>query len=166
MSNQSLSNTIYICYTFAVSSDSAITPAFPVCRFSFADGRRCAQPASAESNGLCYTHAHAAPRPLRPSDLARELTTPGDSLASAEQIHRFLAKLPRALAEGLITRKELHNYLYTCNVMLQCLGDIAERDAIKRKPGRSRQGTASPVSPSAKETENENVHLTGYPTDR
>jgi hypothetical protein len=155
-----------ICYTFAVSSDSAIAPAFPVCRFSFADGRRCAQPASAESNGLCYTHAHAAPRPLRPSDLARELSNPDDSPASAEQIHRFLAKLPRALAEGLITRKELRNYIYMSNVMLQCLRDIAERDAPKRKAGRSRQDAASPVSPSAAETENENVHLTAYPTDR
>jgi hypothetical protein len=155
-----------ICYTFAVSRDSAITPAFPVCRFSFADGRRCAQPASAESNGLCYTHAHAAPRTLRPSDLARELSNSDDSPASAEQIHRFLAKLPRALAEGLITRKELRNYIYMSNVMLQCLRDIAERDAPKRKAGRSRQGAASPVSPSAAEIENENARLTGYPTDR
>ena len=149
-----------------VSSDSATTPAFPVCRFSFADGRRCAQPASAESNGLCYTHAHAAPRPLRPSDLARELTTPGDSLATAQQIHRFLAKLPRALAEGLITRKELHNYIYTSNVMLQCLRDIAERDAPKRKPVRSRQKATPAVPSSATEAENENAHLNGYPTDR
>jgi hypothetical protein len=155
-----------MCYTFVVSSDSAITPAFPVCRFSFADGRRCAQPASAESNGLCYTHAHAAPRSLRPSDLARELTTPGDSLATAQQIHRFLAKLPRALAEGLITRKELHNYIYTSNVMLQCLRDIAERDTPKRRPARSRQNATPAVSSSATETENENVHLNGYPTDR
>ncbi len=86
-----------------MSNKRPITPAFPVCCFSFADGRRCALPASPRSNGLCYTHAHAVHRPLRLSDLVRELTTSDDSPASAPQIHRFLAKLPRALVEGLIT---------------------------------------------------------------
>jgi hypothetical protein len=160
LSNQSLFNTIYICYTFAVSSDSAITPAFPVCRFSFADGRRCAQPASAESNGLCYAHAHAAPRPLRPSDLARELTTPGDSLASAQQIHRFLAKLSIAYAQRLITRKDLHGYTNLCNVMLGCLRDIAKRDATKFASAK----TSRKPTPVTRDDHDEKFHPPAYPT--
>jgi len=115
-----------------VSNKRPLTPAFPICRYEFADRRRCAQPASPESNGLCYTHAHTPPRPLRRSDLIRELSAPDNAPPDASRIHRFLAKLPRAAAEGLIPASDLRVYHQLCSVMLQ-----AARDIEARKPPKS-----------------------------
>ncbi len=143
-----------------MSNKRPITPAFPVCRFSFADGRRCALPASPESNGLSYTLAHAVHRPLRPSDLARELTTPYDSPASAPQIHRFLAKLPRALAEGLITRQDVRTYTNLCNLMLQCHRASHHTNARKRTSAK-RVHPATPIQTNDHETPDP----TTYPPD-
>ena len=129
-------------------------PAFPVCRFTFADGRRCTLPASAESNGLCYPHTHAAIRPLRRSDLVRVLSNPDDSPPNAAQIQRFLAKLPRALAEGLITQKEVRNFIYLRNVLLQC-ERASKKDAAKSAfPKKIHPSTPNTADP------NETNHLT------
>ena len=117
--NQLLVNTYYLRYTSSVSNKRPLAPAFPVCRFSFADGRRCALPATPESNGLCYTHANAAHRRLRPSDLSRELIVPPGTLVPPEKIVRLLSKVPIAMAQGLITPKEAGNLAYLCNVLLQ-----------------------------------------------
>ncbi len=143
-----------------MSSNSAITPAFPVCRFTFADGRRCTLPASAESNGLCYAHTHAAMRPLRRSDLVRELSNPDDSPPDATQIKRFLAKLPRALAEGLLTHKEVRNFTYLCNVLLQCERVSKQSAAKSASPKRTRPATPNTGDP------NDTDHLTIYPVNR
>ena len=142
-----------------MSNKRPLTPPFPVCRFTFADGRRCTLPASAESNGLCYAHTHAAIRPLRRSDLVRVLSNPDDAPPNATQIKRFLAKLPRAMAEGLITQKEVRNFTYLCNVLLQCERVSKQSAAKSASPKRAR-----PVTPN-KDAHNESNHLIVYPTN-
>ncbi|GEM_PF-1832593 len=124
MRNQLLVHIHYLRYTFSVSNKRPLAPSFPLCRYSFADGRRCAQPASPDSSGLCYSHAHTPPRRLRRSDLLRELAPAGGSSASPAQVQRFLAMLPRALAEGLIGIEDLRAYRYLCQVMLEAAHKI------------------------------------------
>jgi hypothetical protein len=123
----------YFRHTSAVSSKRQDSLAFPLCRYSFADGRHCAQPASSDSHGLCYTHAHMPHRRLRRSDLIRALGSPKASLADPASLQRFMDKLPRAYAEGLITRRELHVYRFLHQVIQQCSRDCNERDLSQRK---------------------------------
>jgi hypothetical protein len=92
----------------------------PRCRFAFADGRRCALPAHPQGDGLCYPHAHAPHRRLRPSDLTRELTSPSGAAVSDAKIHRVLAKLPIALADGLVSPSQAGILTRLCNLMLAC----------------------------------------------
>jgi hypothetical protein len=75
-------------------------------KLQFADGRRCALPAHPQGDGLCYPHAHAPHRRLRPSDLTRELASPSGAAIPAAKIHRVLAKLPIALANGTISHSQ------------------------------------------------------------
>ncbi len=90
------------------------------CQLHFADGRRCALPAHHQGNGLCYPHAHAPHRRLRPSDLTRELITPRGTVIPAHKIRRVLAKLPVAVAEGLFSPSEAGLLTHLCNLMLGC----------------------------------------------
>ena len=106
------------------------------CQFRFADGRRCrlpavsgqalpaitkaGLPASTSSSGLCYPHANAPNRRLRPSDLIRELASPAGALVPDAKIHRLLAKLPIALADGTIPQDQFRAMNSICYVMLQC----------------------------------------------
>jgi hypothetical protein len=90
------------------------------CELRFADGRRCALPAHSQGNGLCYPHAHAPHRRLRPSDLTRELITPRGTVVPARKIRRVLAKLPIAVAEGLFSPQEAGALTALCNLMLGC----------------------------------------------
>jgi hypothetical protein len=96
------------------------SPDFPRCAFSFADGRRCALPAAPQSNGLCYHHAHAPHRRLRPSDLIRELESISSSPIDNTHVHRLLAKIPAAVADGVLTPKVAIIARQLCAVMLQC----------------------------------------------
>jgi hypothetical protein len=90
------------------------------CQLQFADGRRCALPAAPQSNGLCYPHAHAPRRRLRPSDLTRELITPRGTVIPAHKIRRLLAKLPIAVADDLISPRQSGIMTLLCNLMLGC----------------------------------------------
>jgi hypothetical protein len=93
------------------------------CQLRFADGRRCALPAHPDGDGLCYPHAHAPHRRLRPSDLTRELITPRGSVVPAHKIRRVLAKLPIAVSEGLFSPQEAGALAALCNLMLSCNRD-------------------------------------------
>ena len=90
------------------------------CQLRFADGRRCALPAHPQGNGLCYPHAHSPHRRLRPSDLTRELASPSGVLVPDAKIHRLLAKLPIALADGTISQDQFRAMNSICYLMLQC----------------------------------------------
>jgi hypothetical protein len=90
------------------------------CQLRFADGRRCALPARPQGDGLCYPHAHSPHRRLRPSDLTRELVSPLGAAIPAEKIHRVLAKLPIALADGTISLDQFCAMNNLCSLMLQC----------------------------------------------
>ncbi|HTB94703.1 MAG TPA: hypothetical protein VK728_17845 [Candidatus Sulfotelmatobacter sp.] len=90
------------------------------CQLRFADGRRCALPAHPQGEGLCYPHAHAPHRRLRPSDLTRELIAPRGTLVPSHKIRRVLAKLPVAVAEGLFSPAEAGLLTHLCNLMLGC----------------------------------------------
>jgi hypothetical protein len=90
------------------------------CQLRFADGRRCALPAHPQGNGLCYPHAHAPHRRLRPSDLTRELSPSQDALIPTHNLRRILTKLPIAVAEGLFTPREAGALTALCNLMLSC----------------------------------------------
>ena len=93
------------------------------CQLRFADGRRCALPAHPRGNGLCYPHAHAPHRRLRPSDLTRELITSPGTLVPARKIRRVLAKLPTAVSEGLFSPLEAGALTALCNLLLSCNRD-------------------------------------------
>ena len=93
------------------------------CQLRFADGRRCALPAHPQYDGLCYPHAHAPHRRLRPSDLTRELITPRGTVVPAHKIRRVLAKLPVAVADGLFSPAEAGILTHLCNLMLGCTRD-------------------------------------------
>jgi hypothetical protein len=95
-------------------------PAENRCQLRFADGRRCALPAHPQGDGLCYPHAHAPPRRLRPYDLTRELTSLPGATVSDAKIHRLLAKLPAAVADDTISPSDAHQLEHLCNLMLQC----------------------------------------------
>lgn len=73
------------------------------CQLRFADGRRCALPADPQGGGLCYPHSHSPHRRIRPSDLAHELASPSGALVPDAKIHRLLARLPAAVADGAIS---------------------------------------------------------------
>ena len=90
------------------------------CQLRFADGRRCALPAHPDGDGLCYPHAHAPHRRLRPSDLTRELASPQNASVPSRKIRRVLAKLPVAVAEGLFSPAEAGLLTHLCNLMLGC----------------------------------------------
>jgi len=65
-------------------------------------------------------HAHAPHRRLRPSDLNRELASPSGAPIPAAKIHRVLAKLPIALADGTISLSQFRVLNHLCSVLLQC----------------------------------------------
>jgi hypothetical protein len=94
------------------------------CRLSLADGRRCALPASPASDGLCYHHFDAPRRPLRRSDLIRELesvpSTPSSGPKDSTHVHRLLAKIPAAVADGFLTPKDASLVRQLCALMLPC----------------------------------------------
>ncbi|HTB95315.1 MAG TPA: hypothetical protein VK728_20955 [Candidatus Sulfotelmatobacter sp.] len=90
------------------------------CQLRFADGRRCALPAHPQGDGLCYPHAHSPHRRLRPSDLTRELASHSGTPIPAEKIHRVLAKLPIAIADGTISLDQFCAMKNLCSLMLQC----------------------------------------------
>ncbi len=81
-----------------MSSKRIDLPTAPLCRFSFADGRRCALPAHPEHDGLCLPHASRNARPPRRDDLARNFTdlarediSPSELLRALENVQRLLA---------------------------------------------------------------------------
>ena len=119
LSNQLLVSIHNARHTSPVTDERTNALDFPRCAFSFADGRRCALPVDPQSNGLCYAHAHAPHRRLRPSDLTRELASPTGT-PSAAKIRRLLAKLPIALADGTISLREFRVMNYICSSMLHC----------------------------------------------
>src|ERR1700692_3808741 len=86
------------------------------CRLQFADGRRCALPAHPQDDGLCYPHAHAPPRRLRPSDLTRALASPSGATVPDAKTHRLLDKLPAAVADGTISTSEARVLRHLCYV--------------------------------------------------
>jgi hypothetical protein len=90
------------------------------CRFAFADGRRCALPAAPHSDGLCHPHAHAPRRRLRPSDLIRELESISSSPIDNTHVHGLLAKLPAAVADGVLSPRDASIIRQNCALMLQC----------------------------------------------
>ncbi|HUL33755.1 MAG TPA: hypothetical protein VL128_07720 [Candidatus Eisenbacteria bacterium] len=114
--------------------------AFPRCRYSFADGRRCAQPAHHQFAGLCFTHAHAAARPIRPSDFSRELAAAPDGVTSPEKVTRLLAKVALARIQGRITRREAGILTNLGNLLIQTarLAREAAASANPERPGNFR----------------------------
>ena len=104
------------------------------CQLRFADGRRCALPAAPDSDALCYPHAHAPHRRLRPSDLARELLTPRGTVVPAHKIRRVLAKLPIAVAEGLFSPSEAGSLIALCNLMLSCNREARKNPFLESIP--------------------------------
>jgi hypothetical protein len=80
-------------------------------------------PAHPQGDGLCYPHAHAPHRRLRPSDLTRELAPSQDALIPTRNLRRILTKLPIAVAEGLFSPREAGALTALCNLMLSCNRD-------------------------------------------
>jgi len=158
LSNQLLFDTLNLRYTSAVSSKRQESLAFPLCRFSFADGRRCAQPAHPQSNGLCFTHAHAPLRRLRPSDLYREVTSSSGAIVPPEKIRRVLAKIPLALAQGLFTPKQAAALHYLCNVLIHS-SRLARGESLHANPDPDRAF----FSNFHDDDDHENADLPAYP---
>jgi hypothetical protein len=108
------------------------------CQLRFADGRRCALPAHPQGNGLCYPHAHAPHRRLRPSDLTRELAPSHDTLIPTHNLRRILTKLPIAVAEGLFSPREAGALTALCNLMLSCNREARANPFLESIPANRR----------------------------
>jgi len=134
------------------------------CQLRFADGRRCALPAHPQGDGLCYPHAHAhAPhRRLRPSDLTRELACPSGATVPDAKIHRVLAKLHIALADGTISRSQFGVLYQLCCSLLQC-----NRLSATELPANTHDSEWNSVASLINEAPKENRHeLSPLPANR
>src|ERR1700759_2128399 len=71
---------------------------FPLCRRTYKDGRRCAQPAHPDYDGLCYNHGTMRPRGSRNDNLRRELKPLLQSGFSQYDIHHAMPAVSSAIA--------------------------------------------------------------------
>jgi hypothetical protein len=144
---------------------SSNSPDLGRCRFAFADGRRCALPASPHSDGLCYTHAHATRRRLRPSDLIRELESISSSPIDNAHVHRLLAKLPAA-ADGVLSPKDASIIRQNCALMLQC-ATLSKGEPLPEPRGSEWNLVVSILnSDGDDENENHDDELSRFPENR
>lgn len=82
------------------------SPASPLCRFTFADGRHCRLPAHPQFDGLCYQHGTFRPRASRQDNFLRELSPLANGSTRVADFRRASRALSRALSEERLSPQE------------------------------------------------------------
>src|SRR5258708_13747105 len=90
------------------------------CMFSFADGRRCQMPPSADDMGLCYFHAKKFQNRLNAQEAGQQINEfLSSDILTACDLSAALATLFSATAMGLIKPKTTVALTYLGHLMLQ-----------------------------------------------
>ena len=77
--------------------------ASPLCRFQFADGRRCRLPAKPKFNGLCHQHGTFRARASRQDNFLREITRLAHGSVREQDFARVNSLVSRAASEQRIS---------------------------------------------------------------
>jgi hypothetical protein len=96
-------------------------PEFPLCRFSFADGRHCALPARPHRDGLCPPHFAALNRQAKPRNPARRLSQLTSNPLNEAEVLQIIGDLKGAIASKTISPSKAATMAYIGNVLLSCL---------------------------------------------
>ncbi|HUL34129.1 MAG TPA: hypothetical protein VL128_09630, partial [Candidatus Eisenbacteria bacterium] len=109
---------------------------FPLIPFAFLPLRTLSQIRRGTPPRPSYTSTrNSSPRPVRPSDLSRELQSAPDEIVPPEKVTRLLAKVTLALAQGRITRREAGVFTNLCNLLIQS-SRLARGASISADPER------------------------------
>jgi hypothetical protein len=90
-----------------VSGKRLNSPDSPLCRFAFADGRRCRSIAHPNFEGLCFQHGTFRSRASRHDNFLRELSPLAKGSTRAVDVSRAERALFRAFTEGRISAEQL-----------------------------------------------------------
>jgi hypothetical protein len=78
-----------------------------LCRFTFADGRRCRSIPHPSFDGLCFQHGTFRPGESRRNNFLREIAPLAQAAAKPSDLSHAHRALARALQEGLISSEKL-----------------------------------------------------------
>ena len=120
-----------LCYTRVMSSRRSRDT---LCRFPFADGRRCAQPAHPDYDGLCFTHGTLAPRASREDNLLRELAPLANGSSSVKARNRALKALARAIDANRLS-PDLAATLLRLSRLIEQTGRSADQESFATQSG-------------------------------
>ena len=81
-----------------------------LCRFTFADGRRCRLPARPDFDGLCFQHGTFRPRASRQDNFLREIQPLAQGSCRQRDIHRAQRALSRASEEHRISPEAVGDF--------------------------------------------------------
>jgi hypothetical protein len=116
------------CLTSFVSSKRIDHPDAPLCHFSIAAGRRCAQPAHPAHDGFCLHHGTLRPRASRNKHLLREFEPLMRKGVSEVDLHNALAALSREVVARRMGRKRAATLAYLGLVLFQSDQMITEKE--------------------------------------
>jgi hypothetical protein len=104
---------------------NAIKPAASLCKFPFADGRRCRMLRYPGHPHLCLFHARAELQQLEAARLGTELgqTLTGD-FTTATDINHALGRLYTAIAQGRIPARTAATMAYVGQLLLQSVNGV------------------------------------------
>lgn len=131
----SLPYILFISYTCFVSAKRVELPGSPLCRRTFADGRRCALPAHPDHNGLCLPHGSRHKRTTPRKELNRSLANLVREDRSASEIFHVLDNAQRSL--GTPSRGDRFSTLtYLSKIILES-ERFAQEVSFRKGSGRS-----------------------------
>lgn len=116
-----------------MSSKRQHDPAFPLCRFAFADGRHCAQPAQRNHEGLCPSHFNALHRSANSKPPARHLSRLSWKYLDESDVRLVQANLQKAVAAQAISSQKA--------ATMRCIGNILISALRATKVEAFRNGT-------------------------
>jgi hypothetical protein len=96
--------------------------------FSFADGRRCAQPAHPAHDGFCLHHATLRPRPSYSAQLLTHLVPLMRKCVSEIDLYNALSALAREVAARRMGRKRAATLAYLSHALFQSDQMITEKE--------------------------------------
>jgi hypothetical protein len=93
---------------------------YGLCKFTFADGRRCAMPEHPDTKGFCRNHGTTHRRTqVREDDLFAELASPAGDFITKIDINHVLGKLFGALAANRISPRRAATLAYIGQLLLR-----------------------------------------------
>src|SRR5258708_17170541 len=103
---------------------------YDLCNFVFADGRGCCMPSIPSLNGYCRSHGtvlKSRPPAETNEDLLQEIGLFNDDPPSAEDVHRAMARVFRALAAHRISTRRAATFGYLAQLLLTSRGSKQAR---------------------------------------